>query len=133
MSALVADIHALVWFLLGLPNLSATARTTIEAAIRDGDPIDVASIFLVEVAYLIDKGRLQATLFDRIDQALSDPDSGLVPVSLDQAVARALRHVRRALVPDMPDRIIAATAMHLGLPPVTADRKIRGSSVPTIW
>jgi predicted nucleic acid-binding protein len=33
----------------------------------------------------------------------------------------------------MPDRIIAATALHLGLPLISRDRKIQLSSVPTIW
>ncbi len=33
----------------------------------------------------------------------------------------------------MPDRIIAATALHLGLPLVTRDHRIRASSVTTIW
>ncbi|PJB74400.1 MAG: PIN domain nuclease, partial [Armatimonadetes bacterium CG_4_9_14_3_um_filter_58_7] len=35
--------------------------------------------------------------------------------------------------PDMPDRIIAATALHLGLSLVTRDSKIQGCGIPTIW
>ena len=35
---------------------------------------------------------------------------------LDYNVASALRSIPRDIVPDMPDRIIAATALHLGLP-----------------
>ncbi|MBV8555488.1 MAG: hypothetical protein JO116_07975 [Planctomycetaceae bacterium] len=38
MSALVADTHAVVWFLFGLSSLSTTARSALELAIRDGDP-----------------------------------------------------------------------------------------------
>jgi predicted nucleic acid-binding protein len=33
----------------------------------------------------------------------------------------------------MPDRIIAATALHLGVPLVSRDRKIQASSIHTIW
>jgi predicted nucleic acid-binding protein len=33
----------------------------------------------------------------------------------------------------MPDRIIAATALALGLPLVTRDRKIRAADLETIW
>jgi predicted nucleic acid-binding protein len=33
----------------------------------------------------------------------------------------------------MPDRIIAATALHLGLPLVTRDLRIQASGIPTIW
>jgi predicted nucleic acid-binding protein len=39
-----------------------------------------------------------------------------------------------AEVPDMPDRIIAATALNLNLPLVTHDHKILATSViQTIW
>lgn len=33
----------------------------------------------------------------------------------------------------MSDRIIAATTMHLGLPLVTRDQKIRAANVETVW
>ncbi len=41
--------------------------------------------------------------------------------------------IPRDQVPDMPDRIIAATAAHLGVPLISRDGKIRASSVTTIW
>jgi len=40
-------------------------------------------------------------------------------------VALALREVERRLVPDLPDRIITATALHLGLPLISRDRQIQ--------
>lgn len=55
----------------------------------------------------------------------------LVPLSL--GVAHTLSKISAKDVPDMPDRIIAATAMHLGLPLVTRDRKIRAANVETVW
>jgi predicted nucleic acid-binding protein len=54
-----------------------------------------------------------------------------VPVTVE--VARATEHIPRSIVPDLPDRIIAATALVLGLPLVTADRQIRAAPIPTIW
>ena len=33
----------------------------------------------------------------------------------------------------MPDRIIAATALHLNLPLVTHDKKIHGAGIQAIW
>jgi predicted nucleic acid-binding protein len=39
----------------------------------------------------------------------------------------------RSEIPDMPDRIIAATAIHLGVPVLSRDGRIRASSVRTIW
>jgi len=41
--------------------------------------------------------------------------------------------VERAQIPDLPDRIIAATALYLGLPLISRDRRILLSDVDTIW
>jgi len=51
----------------------------------------------------------------------------------DRSIAQTIRLVDRAQVPDLPDRIIAATAVHLGVPLISRDGKIRSSSVATIW
>jgi predicted nucleic acid-binding protein len=53
-------------------------------------------------------------------------------VPIDARVAHGLERIPRADVPDMPDRIIAATAVSLGVPLVTRDGKIRASTVHTI-
>jgi PIN domain nuclease of toxin-antitoxin system len=133
MSALVADAHATLWYLLNSPNLSLAAATAMDAVIQAGDAIVVASITLVEIAYLVEKARVLPTAFDLVTRALGNLGSGLVLAALDLPVSEAVRRVPRQLVPDMPDRFITATAMHLGLPLVTADRRIRSSGIATIW
>jgi len=40
---------------------------------------------------------------------------------------------KHASVPDMPDRIVAATGIHLGVPFISRDGRIRASSINTIW
>ena len=52
---------------------------------------------------------------------------------IDRGVVDAVARVDRDSVPDMPDRIIAATALHLGLPLVAKDKKIRAAEIETIW
>jgi PIN domain nuclease of toxin-antitoxin system len=54
-----------------------------------------------------------------------------IPVTL--AIARTLTSVDVAKIPDMPDRIIAATAVHLKLPIISRDGKIRLSGLQTVW
>ncbi|CAN5245499.1 hypothetical protein BH20ACI1_BH20ACI1_26950 [soil metagenome] len=85
------------------------------------------------MAYLIEKGRLpEQNLIDLLDK-LKDYRSNfeLVPVNL--AVTQSLRQIKRGEVPDMPDRIIAATALYLNVPLVTRDSKIRAANLTTIW
>ena len=60
---------------------------------------------------------------------LDDPANGWTLRPITPGVAGAVRRVSRREVPDMPDRIIAATALDLKLPLVTADGRIRASSV----
>jgi PIN domain nuclease of toxin-antitoxin system len=41
--------------------------------------------------------------------------------------------VPRADVPDMPDRIVAATGLYFGIPVISRDRRIRASNIQTVW
>ena len=59
--------------------------------------------------------------------------TGLVLFELTNAVVDALARIPRTAVLDMPDRIIAATALHLGLPLISKDHKIQVSGIQTIW
>ncbi len=54
-------------------------------------------------------------------------------VPLGRAVADSLEQVDRAEVPEMGDRIIAATALHTGVPILTRDENLTRSRIPTIW
>jgi len=83
---------------------------------------------------LIEKGRFSPQLLTALSQTLANPANGLVSVDLSPAVAQAVKQIPRGVVADMPDRIIAATALSLGLPLVTADTEIRKlTNITTIW
>ena len=85
------------------------------------------------MVYLAEKGRIDATALDRLTAELDAADAVLVEVPLDRYVAQALNHIARTEVPDMPDRIIAATALYLGVPLISRDGRIETSSLTTIW
>jgi PIN domain nuclease of toxin-antitoxin system len=54
--------------------------------------------------------------------------------ALDHHTAKALQQVPRLAVPDMPDRIITATALQHSLPLITKDEDIKKSAiVTTVW
>ena len=133
MPAVVTDTHALVWYLSRSPKLSSAALQRLQATVAGGDPLLIPSVCIVEITYLVEKGRLPAAAQHRLARHLDHPDSDLRLVPLDRGVAEAVGRIAREEVPDMPDRIIAATALHLGLPLVTRDGRIRASGIQTIW
>lgn len=108
-------------------------RAACDEARRVGDPILLPSISLVELRYLVDRGRFPESAFDLLYSAVARPDPILMLALLDLSVARMLRQIPRADVPDMLDRSIAATALARGLPPVSRDRQIRAKPITTIW
>ncbi len=132
-TALVADTHIILWSLFSPSRLSARAVAALRAAEVASEHVYVSAISLVELRYLIEKGRFTEQDYADVGRALNDIANALRLVPLDQKVADAVAQVPRADVPDMPDRIIAATALHLSVPLVTRDGKIRASGVTTIW
>lgn len=129
MSDVVVDTHIAIWYLASPNKLSTAAISALDAVQDSGGTIHLSAISIVEVAYLVEKGRLPEVVFER----LLLPENGLDIVPLDLDIARALRLIRRDLVPDMPDRIIAATALRLGIPLVTCDSRLQQSGIRTIW
>jgi len=133
MFAGVADTHAALWFLFGDPRLSTPAKNCFETAATERRKIALAPISLAEVVYLVEKNRLPATAFDDLIAALRNPNHVLEEAPFTSDVVSAMRQVPRDAVPDMPDRIVAATAVYFGVPVISRDGKIRASSVQTIW
>ncbi len=129
----VADTHALIWYLYDDPRLSATARAFMERAVVEGDQIGVWPISLIEVVFLTERGRIQPQTFARLLTALDTSNSVLVEVPCDRQVAAALTRINRQDIPELPDRILAATALFLGVPLISRDRRILAASIPTIW
>lgn len=69
----------------------------------------------------------------RLEEALRSQDAVLRVADLTMAVALAVSRVVRDEVPDMPDRIIAGTALHFGVPVISRDSKIKTSMLDIIW
>jgi len=96
--------------------------------------IFIPSIVVVEVIYLVEKARVPLDTVHRILALLSNPMTRYHVTALDLQVAVMLEQIPRTVVPDMPDRIITATAYKLRLPLITRDRRIQQVHlVPTVW
>lgn len=129
----VADTHAVIWYIFGDTRLSLIARNLIAQIAADGDRVAFSSITLAEIVYLSERGRIPLDTFDRLLEAVDRNDAVLAEAPFDRNIAQTLQLVNRTQVPDLPDRIIAATALHLGVPLISRDRRIQLSSVNTIW
>jgi PIN domain nuclease of toxin-antitoxin system len=134
MTSVVADTHALIWYIFDTDRLSAAALTVLEQTVNAGNPIYISAISVVEIAYLVEKRRFTEEVLTRIINALDDPNVGIVLVPVDRNISGSIRQIDRVTVPDMPDRIIAATAFSLGIPLVTRDLQIQAlTAIQTIW
>lgn len=134
MSHWVTDTHGLLWHLYNVNKLSAQVKEIFIRADNGEYQIVVPAIVLVETVYLAERGRITADAVDNVLQLLQAGADNYVVAALDAGVAHALRKVDPSIVPDMPDRVIAATALHWNLPLLTRDAKIQKlSNVQTVW
>jgi PIN domain nuclease of toxin-antitoxin system len=129
----VADTHTALWYLFCDPRLSVRAKMFIDQAAAGRSSIEISPISLAEIVYLIEKNRLPATAFDDLRTALDNPNHVFNEAPFTSEVVKAMRQVPREDVPDMPDRIVAATAVYFGVPVISRDGKIRASNVQTVW
>ena len=130
----ITDTHSLVWHLIKDPSLSIRARSVLDSADRGETCIYVPSIVLVEMIYLSEKHRVGREVLRRATDMLRDPRGSYRGISLNLEVALLVESVDRQIVPDMPDRIIAATALAYKAPVLTKDSRLRAfSSIATVW
>jgi PIN domain nuclease of toxin-antitoxin system len=130
---IILDTHAWIWFISNPENLSKRAEKAVNVALKDKS-ILISSISAWELALLVKKKRLKLTLevTDWIAKSESLPFIQFVPVTNSIAVKSV--NLPLPLHPDPADRIIIATALSVGAPLVTKDKKLLAySPIKTIW
>jgi PIN domain nuclease of toxin-antitoxin system len=133
MASVVADTHIVIWLVTSSPRLSAKSRDAVRRTIADGSPILLSAVSVAELIYATEKMRLPQGVLDIILDTVQREHHGLKVVPFDYEMAETMRQIPRDIVPDLPDRMIAATSLTLGIPLITADEKIRRSGIPVIW
>lgn len=129
----VADSHAIVWYLQDSKRLSELARSALAEA--EGESALVVSVatlidlwYVTQTTQAVSAAQLEA-LRKRLESSTAIT---LEPVTV--AIADATISIPRALLTDPWDRMIVATARVLGVALVSRDGEIRGSGlVQTIW
>jgi PIN domain nuclease of toxin-antitoxin system len=89
----VADTHALIWYLYNDARLSPAAHDLIENTAASGGQIALSSITLIEIVYLIEKGRIDSEVLSRLLSELDVPDATLVEIPVDRGCIEFLRRV----------------------------------------
>jgi PIN domain nuclease of toxin-antitoxin system len=129
---IVLDTHTWLWWISRSPELSISARNTIEAA----DAIVIPAIVCWEIALLVAKGRLPelvpSTLAEFLHTVLRHATTQLAP--LTPAIAVRASQLGPDFHKDPADRLIAATALELNAPLVTRDDRMRAfAALQTTW
>ena len=130
---IVLDTHAWIWFTSKPEALSKKAQKSLAAAVKEKNVL-VSSISVWEVALLVNKKRLKLSMdvTDWIAKSESLPFIQFIPVANSIAVKSV--NLPQPLHPDPADRIIIATALSIGAPLVTKDKKISDyAPIKTIW
>ena len=134
MSQWVTDTHALIWHLQGAEQLPSRVQNIFVKTDAGEEQILIPAIVVVEIIYLAEKGRIPRDAVKNVVGLLDTHSDNYMIAPLDLGVATSLQRIDRDSVPDMPDRIIAATALHLGLPLLTRDMQISGLGfVSVVW
>ena len=120
----VADSHAIVWFVAGSSRLSEPAREALRAAERER-ALTVSIATFLDLWYVTQTTQgVTAGELHRLEATLS-ASSAVDVHPIDEAVADAFATIDRSAVADPWDRLIMATAMTLNAPLITRDAPIR--------
>jgi PIN domain nuclease of toxin-antitoxin system len=129
----VIDTHALIWYLEGNPRLGNAAKTVMDDFTST---MVLPMIGLAEAIDIVDKGRTTISdvnvLLNRVNR---DNRIQIYPLTL----AILKQSLAARAVPEMHDRLIVSTALHLQsigntVSVLTKDNSIVASAlVPVIW
>src|SRR4051812_37682169 len=126
---LLLDTHAFLWFIMGSPNLSATARALIEDETNERF-LSAASLW--EMAIKLSTGKL----------TLSAPFDVLIPrqLSLNGIGLLSIEVTHAAVVSSLPfhhrdpfDRLLVAQAIVENMPIVSVDKAFDIYAVTRLW
>lgn len=117
---ILLDTHAWLWWVANAPELPSRLRSLIT---RTSEPVAVASLSCLEVAWLAKKGRitLPGTVDEFFESAIEKAGLELLPLTPKIAArSAALPDIHR----DPVDRVLVATALELDATLVTKDSVI---------
>lgn len=131
----VTDTHAVIWHMMDSSRLSPKAQAHFQEADRGDAVIYVSAMTPIEMTYLVEKGKIPQSVPDQFHATVKDTNKDSYRISeISYELTRIFRDVPASLIPELPDRVIAATAFHLNLPLITKDKRIHEwKGITSIW
>jgi PIN domain nuclease of toxin-antitoxin system len=126
----VADTHIIIWYMAGDAKLPKSSRLFLDTVLTNGHSVGMAVASWLEFYQLQERKRIQANFTQLLNPHCDAPGRLLETIPLIRPIAELAGSFPRRIVSDSIDCFIAATALHLNLPLLTVDRKIR--SLPNL-
>ena len=122
MSNYVTDTQALVKFMMGKKVINDASHQTYLSADEGKATIIIPAVVLMEVLYLFEKNRIQIGLLQTED-LMESQNYRFEPLSFE--ILKTASEIDD--IPELHDRLIAATAKYFDLPIITNDPVIKRS------
>jgi PIN domain nuclease of toxin-antitoxin system len=127
--AITLDTHTLVWYLDKDLNqkLSLKALQTIKNA-EESEIIFIPIIVLIELLYLIEKGRVNLSFTKILTMLESNQNYQIIPLDIELVkIAETIKSL------EMHDRLIMAVAKKTMTKLVSKDRQLHKQKLEVIW
>ena len=122
MDSFVTDTQALVKFMMGKKVINEASHEAYLSADKGESVIIIPAIVLMEVLYLFEKNRIEIGLIQTED-LMESQNYQFEPLSFE--ILKTASEIDD--IPELHDRLIAATARNLELPLITNDPVISKS------
>lgn len=122
MSSYVTDTQALVKFMMGQKVINHQCHQAFLSADRGENTIIIPAVVLMEVLYLFEKNRIEIDLI-QTECLLKSKNYQFEPLSLE--ILKTASEIND--IPELHDRLIAATARYFDAPLITNDQVIQKS------
>ena len=119
MNEYVTDTQALVKFMQNKLVINKKYHQIYENAEVGKDIIIIPAIAVMEIMYLCERNRIPVSVFD-IERLLDSKNYRIEPLTLE--ILKTASRIKD--IPELHDRLIAATAVYLDLPIITNDKVI---------
>ena len=119
----VADTQALIKFMMGQKVIDEQCHQAFLFADKGENTIIIPAVVLMEVLYLFEKNRIKVDLI-QTEELLQSKNYQFEPLSLE--IIKTASEITD--IPELHDRLIAATARYLDIILITNDPVIRASS-----